>query len=924
MKRHGRALGWLPPAALIVLAALLASAQGQPGSQFVQHGFESRDPVFARGAADARFTEGAHRLTTDSAHSGQRSEFIQLTAEPGSFIHYTYDVGRAPVCDELSVGLWVKVNRPGTQLLCRVVLPNDRDPSNVGQPLTVLARGDKYQLAGRWQQITLRQPVKRLREQQQILQAELKREVDVTDAYVDRIVLNVYSGPGLTEVYVDDMEFGPVAESRPAAPPAGRGVIARPAVNRRTAVVSLEGNKLLVSGKPFFPRIIRHTGTPLKTLADAGFNTVMLDESTPPGLVEDAVSLGFWIAPSVTPPSGDGAGPARLTSSNETFARAVGRFLDQDAVLWWDLGTNLEYEKFPAVNRAAQAFRAADPMRPVSADVWDGFQRYSRGIDQMLIGAHRWPLLTGLEMTGYRNWLMGRRLLAQPGSFYWTWVQTHLPDWFLQTAYGQSGPAGGPGAEPLGPQAEQIRLLAYTAIGSGYHGLGFWSDRFLSDVYTGRDRLLALAQLNQELKLLEPLLVEAGEPKWIDTSVKEVKAAVLRTEKAVLVLPVWMGPGSQFVPGQGSLAELNFVVPQVPGGSWAYEVSPGQVRTLPWQRVVGGTKVSLREFSLTSAVVFTADLSPTGLVVYFQERQRSMAKDAARWAHDQAQEELAKVEKVNAELEQAGHRLADGAQLLAKAREYLTSCENHRKDGRHGDAYADAQRALRPLRILMRAQWEQAVRPLSVPVSSPLAVSFFTLPRHWRFVDEVARLRPDANVLPDGDFELPPDRVPPNWLVEEVPSLDAVVPVARRVAEDAREGRQCLMLQVSPKDPAAVPAVLERTFLAVHSPAVKLPPGTKVRISAWMRVPADLKGTPDGAILYDSAGGEPLAVRQATASGWKQYVLYREVPASGTINVTMALTGLGKVYFDDVRIEPLVASGAPRPGAAAGTTASAR
>jgi hypothetical protein len=30
------------------------------------------------------------------------------------------------------------------------------------------------------------------------------------------------------------------------------------------------------------------------------------------------------------------------------------------------------------------------------------------------------------------------------------------------------------------------------------------------------------------------------------------------------------------------------------------------------------------------------------------------------------------------------------------------------------------------------------------------------------------------------------------------------------------------------------------------------------------------------------------------------------VPSSGTINVTLALTGLGTVYFDDIRIEPLV------------------
>ena len=170
----------------------------------------------------------------------------------------------------------------------------------------------------------------------------MKRAVDVSDAYVDRLVLNAYSGPGLTKIWVDDLEVGPVLETKPVTPPT-RGITGRPAVNRRTAVVSLEGNKLLVSGKPFFPRIIRHTGTPLKTLHEAGFNTVLLDESTPPGLVEDAVALGFWIVPSVTPPATDGNGTTRLTSSNETFARNVARFLDQDAVLWWDLGTNLEY-----------------------------------------------------------------------------------------------------------------------------------------------------------------------------------------------------------------------------------------------------------------------------------------------------------------------------------------------------------------------------------------------------------------------------------------------------------------------------------------------------------------------------------------------------------------------------------------------------
>ena len=65
------------------------------------------------------------------------------------------------------------------------------------------------------------------------------------------------------------------------------------------------------TGQNFFMRAIRHTGTPLKTLHDAGFNTVFLDERTPPGLVEDAVNLGFWIVPSLRPPEERPANPIR-------------------------------------------------------------------------------------------------------------------------------------------------------------------------------------------------------------------------------------------------------------------------------------------------------------------------------------------------------------------------------------------------------------------------------------------------------------------------------------------------------------------------------------------------------------------------------------------------------------------------------------
>ena len=138
--RETKQLNWVvEPSSHLQIGALglvLLESGQVPGQQVLQHGFEARDPIWVPGPSDAAFKETAHTLTDETAHSGQRSEHIQLQVEQGSYIHYTYDIGRAPVNEELSVSLWVKANRPGIQLLCRVVLPQERDPRNADQPLT--------------------------------------------------------------------------------------------------------------------------------------------------------------------------------------------------------------------------------------------------------------------------------------------------------------------------------------------------------------------------------------------------------------------------------------------------------------------------------------------------------------------------------------------------------------------------------------------------------------------------------------------------------------------------------------------------------------------------------------------------------------------------------------------------------------------
>ena len=325
----------------MVLAVLFVDPAG--GQQIHRDGHEAREVVWVKGPSDAAPRETNHVITDQTQHTGQSCELLQFEADAGTFINYHYDTGRAPIGEDLAAGVWIKANRPGIQLQARLVLPNERDGTNTQQPLTTLIRGDVYQTTGRWQKLEIRQPVKLVKQQQQIFRGELNRDINMADAYLDRLVLNVYGGPGETEVFIDDLEIGPVLENRPnTAPQAGGSQLMGRPQPRQPVLVEIDRDQLRVGGKRFFFRAIRHTDTPLKVLRDAGFNTIWLDEGSTSAQVAEAVNLGFWVVPSLsvgpTSTAEAGGSPDTFLTSNPVLGKTVSRFLEQDGVLFWDLG----------------------------------------------------------------------------------------------------------------------------------------------------------------------------------------------------------------------------------------------------------------------------------------------------------------------------------------------------------------------------------------------------------------------------------------------------------------------------------------------------------------------------------------------------------------------------------------------------------
>jgi hypothetical protein len=574
-------------------------------------------------------------------------------------------------------------------------------------------------------------------------------------------------------------------------------------------------------------------------------------------------------------------------------------------------------------------------------------------------------------MTKYRDWLTQRKTLTAARATYWTWVQNHLPDWYITGVLGKSPADDFP--EPIGPHPEQVRLMTFIALASGCNGLGFWSDRFLADSHQGRDRLQGMALLNAEVDMLGPCLSKdrnTATVEWVNTSEPNVKAALIQSSKGTVVLPMWLGPNTQFVPDACSVPALKLKVPLVADGADAWRVTPAGLECLTGQtsKIVGGTELTINDFDTAAAIVFTNDRA--GLVVWWQDYVRKYGRISAQWALDMAAVEFAKVKITHMKLTAQGHHPPQADLLLTQAHAFHEEARKNFSAELYYKSYQASLHALRQLRVLMADHWRMATVTLDTPTASPYAVSFFSLPRHWELFRELQGRHAAENLLPGGDFELPGHVPDAGARVENLPgwsarfgTLDRVevaagIIGAQRFEEKPRpreapkpiKGLYAAGREIHPPDEGYVRPTpelgrsllkmevrrpeeldkdgkklewdkrpLERTFLAVESPPVRLPPGTPVKVSAWIKVPAEVEGSADGVLFYDDAAGEPLAVRVAAQKEWRQFHLYRVVPASGQISVTLALTGLGVAYFDNVAIQPMIPNdpnAAPAPPAA--------
>jgi hypothetical protein len=500
----------------------------------------------------------------------------------------------------------------------------------------------------------------------------------------------------------------------------------------------------------------------------------------------------------------------------------------------------------------------------------------------------------------------------------WTTIQTQpSPEYAVQAQ------ALAPGTMPRGGVSlEQLRLLTYLSLSAGSRGLIFESRSRLDaqDIETRR-RAMALELVNLELSLIEPWAAAGALVAIVPGSDPQVVAGLLQTEQARLLLPLWIARGAQFATGQSAATNLSIVAPGVPPAHDGHELSPTGLERLDQRRVTRGVRVTLPDFGVASAVVFTADplvLRSLG------DRIAHTAQRAAKLQQDLAQIKLMQVEQLHQQMSAANAAHPHGAYYVALARSTLQQSEAALGAGQFAKAYRGAEHGMRPLRLLERAYWDQAVQEQS-PAANPLAADTATLPQHVRLSQWLRGAQWSPNLLPGGDCESVEKMRSALWRLSQHET--AGVRAGGEVAPGNAHAGQCSMRLVAhPADPRSPPGLLESPAVWLTTPPMRVPIGGVVRIHGWIRVPAPITGSVDGVMVYDSLAGPALALRfdaplvpGGTGAGngvWREFTLYRAVPAQASLGggavdlvVTFVLTGLGEAWIDDVTIEVTKLSG---------------
>jgi hypothetical protein len=875
------------PHTILTFVAILGAAISAASRGDSFESFEGPETSWQLADADARpLRVLTHERRFADAYAGRGCEYLRLSAGQGTTVYLAHAITPSRIIPELVPSVWLKSDRSGPQFLARVVFP--RSIGKDGQPITALLDGDSYTEIGSWRQLRIDNLPQKLQREARNLRTQ-NNNLDEREAYIDRLVLNVYAGSGEFDVWIDELGlsvFASASVDRITSADSGRPSPSNPNPlasksiqpdNQPLETSGLQGNILVADGRPIFVRAIEHRGETFAFLQSLGFNAVWLSSPAADAQLDEAARTKIWlIAP--PPPATSGAPDIRPA---------------HDRVLAWHLGESLNAQHEDQITATVLSLRQHDPVqqRPHLFHVSHDFSRFRH--DQGILVFERSVVGTSFDLGNYGSWLTQVAHHGRVDAPYWAAIQTEFPADLQNQLQHLSGDV----PNLLAIEPDQLRALAYEAVARGTRGLWFRSRvRLDRQEPNNKRRALMLHALNRELELIAPWAAAgtfAGEKA---TNHPHVRVLALQTSSSRLLIVSRLGSEQQYVSSASDQQPVTFTVHGTPFSDQAYAVSPQGIEPIAMQRG-GGIQLSLAKPQPISIILLTQD----PLAVNYVGRVAAESRNEYTVCQlEGAESLLSETQQIQEQLAKSATADSRQSSRLIQAQSDLRQAKALLESGDTRGAMQSCVRSMNSVKHVRREHWESATLNFPSPVSSPLCCSFSTLPLHNALASHMASATWGVNLLAAGEMEQLEHLLTSGWRQNRatIPQVNMDV---RLSIEKPRAGRSSLYLRAWSDD--KTPSRIDGHWpITISSAPIPVREGQLVRIHGWAKVPKPLNGSADGLMIFDSQSGPALAERISESQGWREFTLYRVVTSSSEFKLIFAHTGLGDSWIDDVSV----------------------
>lgn len=820
----------------------------------------------------------------------------------------------ALVLDEFQASVEVNSSTIGLAVALRIVLPNFIDP-RTSKPLVTWIKGQQCSEARQWQRLSVAGDEKQVLQRIRQLRSELKTPaIDFSGAYFNAIGLLLEVHSETTFVDIRSARYGPIvsaAHGQSNLPGQPSMAEIEAADNHFQAALKIERDRVELNGAPIFPVIIADHGEASGFFRSVHGNMIWVSNSNDGERMQQLLEAGYVVLATPPHPEFD---PADFSQPLNGLAPLQHSHPLPSA---WILGTGIAADQLPHLLSWAREVRSADKVRhrPLFADMIEAEGVASRQIDAIGISQHAASLLKPFGEARNASYL--RQNTTAQITLPWEWVQTEIAPGIAAWRR-ESGNAG------LVVEPEQILQQVFASLSAGSKGIGFWKSKALdSDNANNRETRAAMQLAGLYLQVLEPLLINGNLDGHIAIRTTATKtgsirdaisqptrdfsyqkspdgpdAAVIRSGGTAVILASWWDDSSHYVPQKmgSDVAEMTVAATET---SAAWEVSLTRLNGLRRNPTAGGLRLNLVGLDQHAIVIVTSDLKQRQQL---EQRIRNVAEQAAGLWATLAELKLDRVRRTMGQIDRLVNPPSGISPWLQQAIGFQKSSSDALQRRDFPGCEKAARQCLQSLRIIQATYWKQAVQQLTTPTSSPHAVSFSTLPDHWRLMRLVQASGQSTRkpLLTSGDFENDKALFQGEWQQLE-PNPDLFQTSADIVYDPQGEGHS-LRIRSWTSDRRPAPSSKETSVL-ISSSAMSLQQGDVVMVTGRARLGPNLRSsnrTP--LVVFDDNLGPEFSVSPTLSTSWKPFRFYRQVSKDCDVKLWLGLKGAGEVYLDDLKV----------------------